>query len=130
MRVDGLFATNGAVHAGLGFSIPAGVYLRTGLVAALGGGSHGTEGRADLFGRFSLDPFRQSSWAPYAGAGISGRFRPREAGASRAYLLAYLGLEGPLRAGRMPGWVPAVEVGLGGGARIGIILRRGIPGRR
>ncbi len=130
VRLDGLFGSNGVVHAGYGVSVPAGIYVRTGVVGAVGGGSHGFESRADLLGRFSLDPFRQSRWGPYGGAGISGRFRPNRAGGSHAYLLAYLGLEGALRAGARVGWVPAFELGLGGGTRVGVILRQGIAGRR
>jgi hypothetical protein len=130
LRVDGIFASSGAVHAGYGVSIPAGVYVRTGIVGAIGGSTHGFESRADLLARFSLDPFRQSRWAPYGGAGVSGRFRPRSAGGSHAYLLTYLGIEGPLAAANRTGWVPAFELGLGGGTRVGIILRRGTAGRR
>jgi hypothetical protein len=130
VRIDGLFASSAAVQAGFGVSIPAGIYLRTGLVGAAGTGSHGFETRADLLGRFSLDPFRQSRWGPYGGAGISGRFRADRAGGSHAYLLTYIGLEGPLTAGQLSGWAPAFELGLGGGTRVGVILRRGISGRR
>ena len=129
-RLDGLFARTTGIEAGVGLSVPVGLYVRTGLVGALGAGSHGVEGRTDFITRFSLDPFRQSRWAPYAGGGISGRFRSEEDGGSHAYLLIYLGLEGALPIGRTSGWVPAFEVGLGGGARAGVILRRGINGRR
>jgi hypothetical protein len=45
-------------------------------------------------------------------------------------VLVFLGIEGPLAAGQAAGWVPAFEIGLGGGARIGFILRKGIAGRR
>lgn len=130
VRVDGIFARSSGVEAGYGFSVPTGIYLRTGLVAGVGVGRHGAEARADFVSRFSLDPFRQSRWAPYGGAGLSGRFRPISDGGSKAYLLILLGLEGPLPDGKTSGWVPAVEVGLGGGARVGLILRRGINGRR
>jgi hypothetical protein len=129
-RLDGLFARTSGVEAGLGLSMPVGLYVRTGLVGGIGAGSRGVEGRTDLITRFSLDPFRQSRWAPYAGGGISGRYRSEEDGGSHAYLLIYLGLEGALPTGRTSGWVPAFELGLGGGARVGIILRRGINGRR
>jgi len=88
------------------------------------------EGRTDFVSRFSLDPFRQSRWAPYAGVGISGRYRSELDGGSRAYLLIFLGVEGPLPLGEMSGWVPAFELGLGGGARVGIVLRQGINARR
>jgi hypothetical protein len=130
VRVDGIFARSSGVEAGYGISIPAGIYVRTGLVGGVGAGRHGVESRADLIFRFSLDPFRQSRWAPYAGAGLSGRFRASADGGAKAYLLVLLGLEGPLQGGRAYGWVPAIELGLGGGARVGMILRRGINGRR
>jgi hypothetical protein len=130
VRVDGIFARSSAVEAGYGISIPTGIYMRTGLVAGAGVGRHGIESRADFISRFSLDPFRQSRWAPYGGGGLSGRFRPLADGGAKAFLLVFLGIEGPLPAGKMSGWVPAVEVGLGGGARVGLLLRRGINGRR
>ena len=130
LRVDGIVARNSAVDAGYGLSVPAGIYVRTGLVAGLGVGRHGVDGRTDLIARFSLDPFRQSRWAPYGGAGLAGRYRPEADGGSRGYLLVFMGIEGPLAAGETSGWVPAFEVGLGGGARFGFVMRRGIGGRR
>ena len=129
-RLDGIFARTAGVEAGLGITIPAGIYVRSGLLAGLGAGRHGVEGRTDFVSRFSLDPFRQSRWAPYAGGGISGRYRSELDGGSRAYLLIFLGVEGPLPLGEMSGWVPAFELGLGGGARVGIVLRQGINARR
>ena len=130
LRIDGLFARSSAVEAAYGLSIPAGIYVRNGLVGGLGAGHHGLEGRTDFVTRFSFDPFRQSRWAPYGAAGLSGRYRPTADGGSKAYLLVLLGIEGPLPNGRAAGWVPAFEVGLGGGARVGFILRRGITGGR
>jgi hypothetical protein len=129
-RLDAIVANTAGLEAGVGVSVPAGIYVRSGLVAGIGAGRHGAEGRTDLFARFSLDPFRQSRWAPYGGAGVSGRYRSRLDGGSRAYLLVFLGVEGPLPFGRTSGIVPAFEVGLGGGARFGVILRRGINARR
>ena len=129
-RIDGIFAHTSGVEAGVGVSIPTGIYVRTGLVAGAGVGEHGAEGRTDLLSRFSLDPFRQSRWSLYGGGGISGRYRSSEDGGSHAYLLLFIGLEGPLPLGETAGWVPAMEVGLGGGARVGLILRRGINARR
>jgi hypothetical protein len=81
-RLDALVAHTTGAEAALGASVPAGLYVRTGLVAGIGAGAHGAEGRTDLFSRFSLDPFRQSRWAPYAGGGISGRYRSRLDGGS------------------------------------------------
>lgn len=130
VRLDGLFARSSAVHAAYGFTVPVGLYVRTGLVTGLGAGRHGVEGRNDLIARFSFDPFRQSRWAPYAGAGVSGRYRSEVDGGARAYILVFFGLEGPLPLGERAGWVPALEVGLGGGGRVGLVLRRGINARR
>jgi len=44
--------------------------------------------------------------------------------------MIFLGVEGPLPLGRTSGIVPAFELGLGGGARVGVVLRRGINARR
>jgi hypothetical protein len=129
-RVDAIVARTTGVEAALGLSVPSGIYMRTGLVAGIGAGRHGAEGRTDLISRFSLDPFRQSRWAPYAGAGVSGRYRTRLDGGSHAYLMILLGVEGPLAPGATSGIVPAFELGLGGGARFAVILRRGINARR
>ena len=129
-RLDAIVARTTGVEAGVGLSVPSGIYVRSGLVAGIGAARHGAEGRTDLITRFSLDPFRQSRWAPYGGAGISGRYRSKLDGGSRAYLLVFLGVEGPLPLGRTSGIVPAFELGLGGGARFAIILRRGINARR
>jgi hypothetical protein len=129
-RLDAIVASTTGVEAGIGLSIPSGIYVRTGFVAGVGAGRHGAEGRTDLVMRFSLDPFRQSRWAPYGGAGISGRYRSNLDGGSRAYLLIFVGAEGPLPFGRPTGLVPAFEVGLGGGARLAVIVRRGIAARR
>jgi hypothetical protein len=129
-RVDAIVARTTGVEAGLGLSVPSGIYMRTGLVAGIGAGRHGVEGRTDLISRFSLDPFRQSRWAPYAGAGVSGRYRTKLDGGSHAYLMIFLGVEGPLALGATTGIVPAFEVGLGGGVRFAVILRRGINARR
>ena len=129
-RLDAIFARSSGVEAAYGFTVPVGIYVRSGIVAGVGVGRNGTEGRTDFVSRFSFDPFRQTRWAPYAGAGLSGRYRSELDGGNRAYLLVFLGVEGPLPLGELSGWVPAVEVGLGGGARVGLILRRGVNARR
>jgi hypothetical protein len=129
-RLDAIFARTTGVEAAYGFSVPVGIYVRSGIIAGVGAGRHGVEGRTDFISRFSFDPFRQTRWAPYAGAGLSGRYRSELDGGARAYLLVFLGVEGPLPLGELSGWVPALEVGLGGGARVGLILRRGVNARR
>jgi hypothetical protein len=130
VRLDAILARASAIEAAYGATVPAGIYMRTGLVVGVGAGRHGIDGRTDFVSRFSLDPFRQSRWAPYGGGGLSGRFRSRSDGGSRGYLLVFLGVEGPLPSGKASGWVPAFEVGLGGGARAAMILRRGVNARR
>ena len=79
--------------------------------------------RADIFGRFQLDPFRERRWAPYGAAGVSVRGVGND---SEEYLMVLFGLEGPLARG----WSPALEVGFGGGFRAGLVMRRGSPGYR
>jgi hypothetical protein len=129
-RLDAIFARSAGVEAAYGFTVPVGIYVRSGIVAGVGVGRHGVEGRTDFISRFSFDPFRQTRWSPYAGAGLSGRYRSKLDEGARAYLVVFLGVEGPLPLGELSGWVPALEVGLGGGARVGLILRRGVNARR
>ena len=130
VRLDAILARTAGVEAAYGFTVPVGIYVRSGIVAGIGAGRHGVEGRTDFVSRFSFDPFRQTRWAPYAGAGLSGRYRSNLDGGDRAYLLVFLGVEGPLPLGELSGWVPGFEVGLGGGARVGFVLRRGVNARR
>jgi hypothetical protein len=129
-RLDAIVSEQTAVQAGFGASVPAGLYVRAGLVLGAGIGRHGLDARTDLIGRFTFDPFRQSRWAPYGGGGLSARFNSTPDGGAKGYLLFFLGVEGPVPFGRTGGWVPAIEAGLGGGARFGVILRRGVHARR
>jgi hypothetical protein len=129
-RIDAIVSEEVAVHAGLGMSVPAGLYVRAGLVLGAGIGPHGVDARTDLIGRFTFDPLRQSRWSPYGGGGLSARFNSTGDGGTNGYLLFFLGVEGPVPFGRTAGWVPAFEVGLGGGARFGVIVRRGVHARR
>lgn len=130
VRADALSSRWTAVEGGIGITVPSGIYVRSGGVLAAGGGGRGFESRLDLFSRFTLDPFRENRWALYGGGGVSGRYTERNSPAAHAFLLVFAGLEGPLENASSGGWVPAIEIGLGGGARIGVSLRRGIPGRR
>jgi hypothetical protein len=127
VRADVILSSATVVHAGVGGTVPLGTYVRAGLIAGLGAGRGALDGRTDLIGRFQLDPFRERRWAPYAGGGVSVRYSGDEAENTAGYLLVFIGMEGPLSRG---GWSPAVEAGFGGGARIGVALRRGMPGRR
>src|SRR6478672_9685917 len=119
-RVDAIFSQKPTAQLGLGLSMFGGTYVRTGIVAAIGANQEGVTGRTDGFVRFHLDPFRQSRWAPYGGAGISGRY---DAGSRpKAFVLIFAGVDGPVRNGT----TTSFEVGLGGGARIGVVLRQAV----
>jgi len=129
LRLDAFVARSTAIHAGAGTSAALGNYVRVDLAAGggvlLGGGRDvGASARVEGIARFLFDPFLQFRWAPYAGAGLSGRFDQGEDG--RALLVTVLGVEGPPRGG----WLRAAEVGIGGGVRLGVVLRRARPDRR
>lgn len=117
----------------MGVNVPVGTYLRVELVGAGGAswedGRAGASARADVIGRFSFDPFRERRWGLSAGGGLSARYDQRVAEEQhrwRAFVAVVLDLEGPLIAGA----APALQVGLGGGVRIGLILRGADPRRR
>jgi hypothetical protein len=74
--------------------------------------------RCDIIARVLLDPFREQRWALSLGGGVSIR--------RQTYLAAVLDLEGP----ELKSVLPALEIGVGGGARGGIILRHAMSGRR
>jgi hypothetical protein len=107
-------------EAGGGVQIPMGYYTRVGVTAAAGAVGSNASGRLDLVARFLFDPFRQQRWGVSAGAGISVRARANDH--VRPYLLTVIDLEGPSNAS---GLTPALQVGLGGGIRLGGALRWG-----
>jgi hypothetical protein len=116
------------VHLGVGVAVPTGTYLRLAFVAAAGpvwhDGRTSAGGRADATARFVIDPFRQSTWGVHGAAGIGALYDEHERW--RPVILLVLGVEGPsIRA-----TIPAFEVGLGGGVRAGLVLRRAVPNRR
>jgi hypothetical protein len=121
-RVDALTGPPAGAQAGVGANVAAGYYLRLGLDAAIGAASRGggtvTSGRVDFVTRYLLDPFREFKWGPYAGGGLTAQW-DRHAN-WRGDLLVVVGFEGPVHAG----WRAAIEAGLGGGARLGVVLRR------
>jgi hypothetical protein len=131
-RLDGAFGREGGAFGGVGLFGDAGLYTRLGVVALLGAArgpadsARGTAaaGRLEALARFHLDPLRLSRRGTYLGGGIAAALR---AGAApRWQLVALLGVEGAARGGM----APALEVGLGGGVRVGIALRRARAARR
>lgn len=135
MRVDLIAGHAPAVQLGAGVQIAAGYYVRIGVDvaagaalgsgAAAGGARHGVDGRVDLLARFLLDPFRQTAYGVSLGGGAS--LRAEQSDRARPYLLVALDVEGRRST---KGVVPAVQVGLGGGMRVGVVLRRAAPGAR
>ncbi len=113
------------VEGGGGLQIPMGYYTRIGVTAAAGAIASNASGRLDVVARFLFDPFMQQRWGVSAGGGISLRARGNDH--VRPYLLAVLDLEGPHSA---TGLSPALQLGLGGGVRIGGALRWGAPRNR
>jgi hypothetical protein len=135
LRLDLITGRDAAVQAGIGVQIPAGYYVRVGVDAAVGvalgdsssrgSADHRLDGRLDVLARFLLDPFRQTAYGLSAGGGVSLRAEPGDH--VRPLLLVAIDIEG--RRSRA-GVVPAIQLGLGGGARIGVVLRRGAAGAR
>jgi hypothetical protein len=123
-RLDVIVGGSSAAHVGAGVAFITGTYLRSGIEAAVGASRDGVSGRVDLVNRFHLDPFRESTWAPYAGGGLTGRFD--DGSKSRAYLLVLFGIDGPAKRGL----TTSFEAGFGGGVRIGVMIRRASAERR
>jgi hypothetical protein len=107
--------------AGLGVNVRAGWYARVGVAltagAVLVGDRWDARQRVDATARFMFDPFGERDRGLYAGAGL-GAERGGD-GSARGLLLGVVGVEGK-PAGRV---VPALELTLGGGVRVGVVLR-------
>jgi hypothetical protein len=121
-RMDALGGPPAGAQLGIGANVAPDYYLRIGADAAFGAASrNGTmvaAGRVDVISRYLLDPLHEFKWGPYAGAGMTAQWDQRANW--RADLLLVLGIEGPVHAG----WRTSVELGLGGGARLGLVFRR------
>lgn len=121
-RGEALIARRTSTLFAVGAAVRVGTYAR--VAAWAGGGPSLGEpdrvvGRVEGGVRFLLDPFRERRIGPYAmaGIGIRGVDRWRERG---GYLVLLVGAEGA----RRKGWAPSVELGLGDGARIALVVRR------
>jgi hypothetical protein len=112
-----------SLEPGVGVNGRLGNYVRSAF--AIGYDARGVEHRAgerwrfDLTARVTLDPFRAQRVGFSFGGGVSHR-------GSTTYLAALFDLEGP----EVLGMLPALQVGVSGGVRGGIILRRALRGRR
>lgn len=120
-RLDLIAGGVSAVHAGAGVNIPAGYYARVGLLAGAGArvsGDAGGSARVDAIARFLFDPFFEKRWGLSAGGGVSVRYD--EGAGWRPFLAVVIDVEAPTR-GPV---IPAVQVGVGGGVRVGVALRK------
>jgi hypothetical protein len=124
-RADALFGGGTTAQAGAGVAIPLGVYVRLGVDGAAGAmwdhdRTRATE-RVDAVARFLLDPFREVPVGLSMGGGASLRYVDGDR--VRPYLVAVIDVEGRRRGA----FTPAVQVGLGGGTRVSLLLRRSFP---
>jgi len=127
-RLDILVGRSAALHVGAALGLRTGLYVRPMVVVAAGpawlNDTARASGRVEALARFVLDPFRESQVGMYAQGGLTALYDPWDRW--RGALSVAVGAELPARAGGV--W--AVEVGLGGGVRFGLALRRAAPGRR
>jgi hypothetical protein len=108
---------------GIGATMALGYYVRlnagVGYELPLETGRTGDRWRAEVLARATFDPFRQQRWALSIGGGLTHR-------RSNTYLAAIVDVEGP----ELRGLLPALQIGVSGGLRAGLVLRRAVPGRR
>lgn len=131
VRLEFIGARDPIIQLGAGVSFRAGTYARVTLLAASGVAVQQSASvlasRVDLHVRYMLDPFGESRWGAYGLGGLSLMHVRSEHGGGdlTPRLVLGIGVEGRPRA-----VTRAVEVGLGGGTRVALALRKGLPGRR
>jgi hypothetical protein len=124
LRLDAIESTHLTLQAGASVIVPSGVYARTALTAATGitsrDGREFSSTRVEAISRFLLDPFRESPYGLSVGGG---------AGVTNAaggpHWKPYVALLLDLELKRTGGWTPAIQLGIGGGTRVGVVLRSG-----
>ena len=126
--IDVSSASSGTLQGGVGANIPLGYYVRLELDGAGGvtrrDNVNHNSARVDALARFLLDPFNDVPWGLSIGGGMSGMFEQNAT--SREYLVVVLDLETP----HVGSVTPALQFGLGGGLRVGVVLRPYRSGRR
>lgn len=127
-RQDATLSREPGAHLGVGVNVRADYYVRLGVALSAGAVRRddnvwvGAQ-RLDLTARYLLDPFGERPRGWYGGGGVSIAQRPGER--ATAALLLLVGAEG--RARRLV--IPAFELGVGDGVRLGVVLRRPRSGR-
>ncbi|HYC50223.1 MAG TPA: hypothetical protein VEB19_03850 [Gemmatimonadaceae bacterium] len=123
LRLDVSGPSPVAIEPGIGLTTALGTYARLGVTAGydVRGAPEraGRRWRGDVIARVTLDPFRQQRWALSLGGGISYR-------GATTYLAALADVEGP----EVRGMLPAIQIGVSGGVRGALILRRARRERR
>lgn len=121
IRVQLVVSDGSSAVAGIGLNVPVGYYVR--LAGGLAAGSRlGRSGarrvEIDVAVRFLADPFHEQRWGPYAALGVRGAWEEGRKGRPAITLAVGTDLLGA------PGsWRPAIEVGIGGGARVGLAFK-------
>lgn len=132
-RVDARWSRSSSVELGWSLIIPTGVYLRSALTAAGGyvwrDRRWMRESRYETTARFLLDPFRQARYGLSIGGGVGmtnsdGLFgEPNVLGIRQQRWRPYLAAFADLELRKTAGLTPAVQVGIGSGFRLGIVVR-------
>lgn len=126
LRQDITGAREPGAHVGVGLNVRADYYVRLGVAISAGAVRRTDDAwvgapRLDLTARYLLDPFGERPRGWYGGGGVSVAQRPGQGATAGLQLL--VGLEG--RRGQP--LTPAIELGVGGGVRLGVVLRRTRP---
>lgn len=131
LRIDAIdvsSAGSGTLQGGVGANVPLGYYVRLELVGAGGitkrDSLNHNSARIDGLARFLLDPFNDAPWGLSIGGGLSAMFE--QGATTREYLVVVIDLEAP----HVSGVTPALQLGLGGGFRAGVVLRLYRRGQR
>ncbi len=128
LRADAVVDRDIGAQLAIGVAVPVQYNVRLAVDVGAGGvrrsGTWRSTGRADVLARWLSDPFRQSRWGINAGGGVGMRFE--DAREARVVAIVTVGVEGASDGN----WIPGVELGLGGGVRIGVTMRRAPVRRR
>jgi hypothetical protein len=124
-RADALVAQGAGALVGAMMHLPLGTYARIGVGvgsgAVLHDGATRSVTRADVIFRGLFDPLRETRRGVSLGGGLT--VTNARDGEWRPYVALVVDFEGARRGG----YAPAVQLGLGGGARLGFALRQANP---